>query len=79
VNFTAGAYEAAAKAIARAADADYWVDEVAGWEMQEEWEREAYPEEYPAMAYEDRANFMKQAYAALTAAKPFTQEAPDAS
>lgn len=78
MKYTAGAYEAAARAIARAADADYWVDEVAGWEAQEEWEREAYPEEYPAMAYEDKASFMKQAYAALTAATPFAQGAPDA-
>lgn len=58
-----------AKAIARAADADYWTTEIAEWEDSEEWEREAHPDNYPSAAYEDREWYHKQARAALEAAR----------
>lgn len=57
-----------ATAIAVAANADYWTDEIAEWEGAEAWYREAYPNERPHMAYEDREQFRKQARAALRAA-----------
>lgn len=57
--------DAVAAAIARTADSDYWTDEIAEWEVAEEWEREAHPDEYPGMAYEDREWFRDQARAAL--------------
>lgn len=60
--------DAVAAAIAVAADADYWTDEIAEWEGAEAWYREAYPNEHPHMAYEDREQFRKQARAALRAA-----------
>lgn len=60
--------DAVAKAIAEAAIADYWTDEIAEWEGSEEWEREAYPDNHPHTAYEDREEFRKQARAALRAA-----------
>ncbi len=60
--------ERAARAIARAADADYWVEEIARWEGQEQWERDAHPEERPISSYEDREEFRAQARAALAAA-----------
>lgn len=60
--------DAVAVAIAVAANADYWTDEIAEWENAESWEREAYPDNYPSTAYEDREEFRKQARAALRAA-----------
>ena len=60
--------ERAARAIARAENADYWAEEIDRWEQSEEWERKAYPDEYPGMAYEDRGQFREAARAALTAA-----------
>ena len=54
-----------AEAIAKAADADYWTDEIRDWEASDEWEREAHPDNYPGMAYEDREAFRSQARAAL--------------
>lgn len=60
--------ERAALAIARAENADYWAEEIDRWEQSEEWERKAYPDEYPGMAYEDRGQFREAARAALTAA-----------
>lgn len=65
-----------AEAIAKAADADYWTDEIAEWECAEEWEREAHPDEYPGMAYEDREQFRTQARAALAAAGVAPQSEP---
>ncbi|GAA1149341.1 hypothetical protein F6W69_10560 [Microbacterium oxydans] len=62
--------DAVAAAIAQAADADYWTDEIAAWEGAEAWEREAHPDNYPAMAYEDREAFRKQARAAVHAIAP---------
>lgn len=63
------AVERAARAIAGAADADYWFDEIAQWEGREQWERDAHPDECPSSAYEDRAAFRSQARAALAAAR----------
>ena len=60
--------DAVAVAIAVAANADYWTDEIAEWEGAESWYREAYPNEHPHMAYEDREQFRTQARAALRAA-----------
>lgn len=60
--------DAVGVAIAVAANADYWTDEIAEWENAEGWEREAYPDNYPSTAYEDREEFRKQARAALRAA-----------
>ena len=54
-----------ALAIAKAQNADYWVDEIADWEGSEEWEREAHPESHPWAAYEDREWYRKSARAAL--------------
>jgi hypothetical protein len=54
-----------AAAIAKAADADYWIDEIAAWDSQEQWERDAQPQEEPLSAYEDREWFRKQARAVL--------------
>lgn len=54
-----------ARAIAVAQDADYFFDEIERWEQAEEWEREAYPGEYPSMAYEDREYYRKVADAVL--------------
>lgn len=54
-----------AAAIAKAADGDYWVDEIREWEDAEDWEREAHPNECPHSAYEDREFYRKQADAAL--------------
>jgi hypothetical protein len=65
---TAEQIDAVAAAIAKAADADYWVDEIAEWDGAEEWEREAYPDHYPSTAVEEREHFRKQARAALEAA-----------
>lgn len=62
--------DAIAVAIAQAADADYWTDEIAAWEGAEAWEREAHPDNYPGMAYEDRETFRKQARAAVHAIAP---------
>lgn len=64
--------DAVAVAIAVAANADYWTDEIAEWENAESWEREAYPDNYPSTAYEDREEFRKQARAALRAATKAT-------
>ena len=58
-----------AAAIAEAADADYWVIDIAEWEGSEQWERDAHPDEHPYVAYEDREEFRKQARAALDAAR----------
>ena len=70
--------DAVAVAIAKAADADYWTDEIAEWENAEQWEREAYPDNYPSTAYEDREEFRKQARAALRAAGVVSvQDEPD--
>lgn len=60
--------DAVAVAIAVAANADYWTDEIATWEDAESWYRETYQNEHPHMAYEDREEFRKQARAALRAA-----------
>lgn len=73
MNFPTGATLAVAKAIARAADADGWTDEIAEWEAMEDWERDAYPDEYPGMAYEDQVDYINQAEAAIAAAWPFLQ------
>ena len=54
-----------AEAIARAQDADYWTDDIARWERSEEWEREAHPDEYPGMAYEDRDDYRTAAQAVI--------------
>ncbi|MDF2920509.1 MAG: hypothetical protein K0S70_4727 [Microbacterium sp.] len=56
-----------AAAIAKAADADYWVDEIGVWESLDLWEREAYPDNYPSSAFEDREWYRKQAHAAIAA------------
>lgn len=61
------AVDRVAAAIAKAADADYWVDEIAEWENSEEWERAARADDYPQTAYEDRAFYRMQASAALEA------------
>jgi hypothetical protein len=57
--------EQIAEVIAKAEDADYWIDEVREWETQEDWEQAAHPEEYPSMAYEDRESFLRAADAVL--------------
>ena len=54
-----------AEAIARAQDADYWVGEIARWERSEEWEREAYPDLHPDMAYEDRDDYRTAAQSVI--------------
>ncbi|WIB65808.1 hypothetical protein [Curtobacterium sp. MCBD17_040] len=59
--------ELVAATIARAQDADYWVEEIRAWEAKEQWERDAYPGEYPGMAYEDRDHFLRAADAVLDA------------
>lgn len=56
-----------AVAIAKAADGDYWKDEIREWEESEDWEREAHPDNYPSTAYEDRDWWRKQADAAIAA------------
>lgn len=56
-----------AAAIAVAADADYWTDEIAEWENADEWYRETYPCNYPDSAYEDREWCRRLARAALKA------------
>lgn len=61
--------ERVAAAIAKAADADYWTDEIGAWENSEQWERDAHPDNYPGVAYEDREFYRKQARAALEAAR----------
>ncbi|MDR7189759.1 hypothetical protein J2Y46_002585 [Microbacterium sp. BE35] len=58
-----------AEAIARTADADYWKTEISEWEGSEDWEREAHPDNYPGVAYEDREWYRKQARAALEAGR----------
>ena len=63
-----------AAAIAEADSADYWVPEITDWETSEEWKREAYPDEYPSSAYEDRERYRKQARAALLALEPEARE-----
>ena len=63
-----------AAAIAEADSADYWVPEITDWETSEEWKREAYPDEYPSSAYEDRERYRKQARAALLALEPETDQ-----
>ena len=63
-----------AAAIAEADSADYWVPEITDWETSEEWKREAYPDEYPSSAYEDRERYRKQARAALLALEPEGRE-----
>ena len=63
-----------AAAIAEADSADYWVPEITDWETSEEWKREAYPDEYPSSAYEDRERYRKQAMAALLALEPEARE-----
>lgn len=40
--------------LAVAQNADYFYDEIEEWESMDEWEQEAYPDEYPGMAYEER-------------------------
>ena len=57
--------ERIAEALAVAMDADYWVGEIRHWEALEGWERNAYPDEYPGMAYEDRNNYRTAADAVL--------------
>lgn len=51
--------------LAKAQDADYWTAEIAEWEGHEVWQREAFPGEYPAMAYEDRSNYRDAAQAII--------------
>jgi hypothetical protein len=57
--------EQVAEAIAKSQDADYWTDEIAAWEALEQWERDAQPDNYPGMAYEDRTNYLDNADAVL--------------
>ena len=68
VEVTDESVDRAAVAIAKAADADYWVDVIAEWEGSEIWEREAHPEEHPYTEYQEQVEFRKQARAALEAA-----------
>lgn len=57
--------EQIAATIAKAHDADYWVDEIRDWDAQEEWEKAAHPDEEPFSAYEDRDYFLVAADAVL--------------
>lgn len=42
-------------------NADYFYDMIDEWETMEDWEKEAYPDEYPDMAYEDLNQFLEYA------------------
>lgn len=50
-----------AAALAEILNADYFYDGIEEWESLDEWEQEAYPDEYPEMAYEDREQFLEYA------------------
>lgn len=41
--------------------ADYFYDDIEEWESMDEGEQEAYPDEYPGMAYDDRDQFLDYA------------------
>lgn len=64
------AVEAAARGMAIHDDDDGCFLEVDAWNAQEEWEREAYPENYPGSSIEDCAYWIAKARAALKAAAP---------
>ena len=44
--------------LAEIQNSDFFYDEIDQWESMDEWEQEAYPGEYPEMAYEDREQFL---------------------
>lgn len=46
-------------------DPTEFVQEIERWEASADWEKDAYPDEYPGWAYEDRENFRDQADAVL--------------
>ena len=50
-----------ALALAVIMDADYFYDEIDQWESMDEEEQEAYPDEYPGSAYDDRDQFLEYA------------------
>ena len=54
-----------AVSIAKAQNADYWTDEITTWEGLEAWQREAFPDEYPSGAYEDRSDYRDAAQAII--------------
>lgn len=64
------AVEAAARGMAIHNDDDGCFLEVDAWNAQEEWEREAYPDNYPGSSIEDCAYWTTKARAALEAAAP---------
>lgn len=64
------AVEAAARGMAIHDDDDGCFLEVDAWNEYEEWEREAYPENYPGSSIEDCAYWIAKARAALKAAAP---------
>lgn len=76
-DYTEEQVDRVAEAIAKAVGDDYWVDEIAEWENAEEWYREAQPQEFPRMAYDDRQQFRAQALAAIAAAGVAPQPEPE--
>lgn len=60
--------EAAARAWAIHDETDGCFERVDAWGVLEDWEREAYPDEYPGSDYEDCANYRERAASALAAA-----------
>jgi hypothetical protein len=69
------AIEAAARAWAIHDETDGCFERVDEWEALEDWEREAYPDEYPGSDYEDCGDYRERAIAALTSAAPHIQAA----
>lgn len=64
------ALDRAARAAAARDDYDGCFDRIDEWEAQSDWEKDAYPDEYPSMDYEDREFWRKHIRAALEAAAP---------
>lgn len=57
-----------AVAIAEAADAAQWIADIADWENAADYIREAFPEDRPTAAYEERDSFRRKARSALSTA-----------
>ena len=70
MNIPDEAVEAAARAMAILDDYDGCFLEVDAWKALEDWERDAHPENYPGMAIEDCAYWLKVAKAGMDAAAP---------